>query len=302
MNPTLLILAAGMGSRYGGLKQLDKFGPSGETLMDYSVYDAIQAGFDKVVFVIRKDFEEAFKEQFIDKLAQKVKVEYVFQEILIQMEGVAGLEERKKPWGTGHAIMAAKDVIDSPFAVINADDFYGKTAYTGMADYLKNLDNSQKGKYALMAYILKNTVSAHGSVSRGVCQVNVDNHLTEIIERKKIFLENDTIYYPDPEGNKQEMQGSELVSMNFWGFTPDLFETLDNRFPEFVKANQEDPKAEFLIPEEVQIMIANQEATVDVLTSDAHWIGVTYQEDKPAAIQSLQNLVDQGHYPGALWG
>ena len=155
MNPTLLILAAGMGSRYGGLKQLDKFGPSGETLMDYSVYDAIQAGFDKVVFVIRQDFEDAFKEQFIDKLTQKVKVEYVFQEILIQMDGVAGLEERKKPWGTGHAIMAAKEVIDAPFAVINADDFYGKTAYVGMANYLKSLDNTQPGKYALMAYILE---------------------------------------------------------------------------------------------------------------------------------------------------
>lgn len=302
MNTTLLILAAGMGSRYGGLKQLDQLGPSGETLMDYAIYDAIKAGFDQVVFVIRKDFEDTFKARFIEPLSGKIAVEYVFQDIHIQVEGVSNLEERKKPWGTAHAIMAAKEVIKNPFAVINADDFYGRSAFIGMANYLKNVEAPQKGHYALMAYILKNTLSPHGSVSRGICQVNAENQLVEIIERKKIYLEVDGIYFPTQDGGKEILNEHELVSMNFWGFTPDLFETLEARFPDFVRANQNDLKAEFLIPEVIQDMMQEQSAQVDVLTSDAHWIGITYQEDKPEAMSKLRDLIDQNIYPARLWG
>lgn len=298
MKPTLIILAAGMGSRYGGLKQLDRLGASGETLMDYALYDAARSGFGKVVFVIRRDFEQAFREKVLAPLKLDIEVSCVFQETEIQLDGET--IRREKPWGTGHALLAAKDEVGSTFAVINADDFYGHEAFVTLANYLRDLSPDSQ-EYALVGYVLENTLSENGTVSRGVCEVNEAGYLTNIVERKKIWKDTQGIFCNDEADTQIELNGESLVSMNLWGGNKAVFEVLEDKFPTFVKKHKNDPKAEFLIPEAFASMIANQTAQIKVLRSNARWIGVTYQEDKPEAMQKLKALTENGTYPTSLW-
>jgi len=298
MKPTLVILAAGMGSRYGGLKQLDKLGHSGETIMDYSIYDAIRAGFGKVVFVIRKSFEDEFKKVFVDKLKGKIDVEIVFQELNNIPEGLSVPKERTKPWGTGHAILVTKEKVNEPFVVINADDFYGKEAYAETFKYL--ISNSNTNEYAMCGYQLGNTLSDFGSVSRGICKTDSNDYLVEINERTGIKKKNSIITYKD---NDKEIQlnDSDIVSMNFWAFHPNLFSHLEEKFNFFIKENVNNPKAEFYIPFVVDDLMKENKIKTKVLRSDAKWFGVTYQEDKPVSINKITNLIKQGIYPEKLW-
>jgi UTP-glucose-1-phosphate uridylyltransferase len=298
MKPTLVILAAGMGSRYGGLKQLDKLGPSGETIMDYSIFDAMRAGFGKVVFVIRKSFEEEFKKVFVDKLKNKIDVEIVFQELGNIPKGISIPEGRTKPWGTGHAILVTKEKVNEPFVVINADDFYGKEAYVETFNYLTNSKNT--GEYAMCGYQLGNTLSDFGSVSRGVCQTDSGDYLITVIERAGIEKKNGIITYK--ENNKEfELKESDIVSMNFWAFHPNLFKYLEEKFNTFIKENADNPKAEFYIPFVIDDLMKENKVKTKVLRSDAKWFGVTYQEDKPISIKKIENLIELGIYPKKLW-
>ena len=299
MKPTLLILAAGMGSRFGGLKQVEPVGPNGETILEYSIFDAIRAGFGKVVFVIRESFSADFKNRFESKLKGKIDIEYVYQEIHKLPEGFNLPEGREKPWGTGHAILMAKEVINEPFAAINADDFYGAEAYQVIAEYLRNLTDPQK--YAMVGYQLNNTLSDFGSVSRGICVTNSNQHLTKITETHKIRQENQKILCESETGETVELTGNEAVSMNFWGFHPSLFQNIEIQFIEFLKNNIHLPKSEFYIPFIVFEMILKGQASVDVLNADSPWFGVTYQEDKPYVIKQIQKLTKQGVYPSKLW-
>ena len=299
MKPTLLILAAGMGSRFGGLKQVEPVGPNGETILEYSIFDAIRAGFGKVIFVIRESFADDFKNKFESKLKGKIDIEYVYQEIHKLPEGFNLPEGREKPWGTGHAILMAKEVINEPFAAINADDFYGAEAYKVIAEYLRNLTDPKK--YAMVGYQLNNTLSDFGSVSRGICITNPDRQLTKITETHKIRQENHKILCESGTGETVELTGNEAVSMNFWGFHPSIFQNIENQFIEFLKDNIHLPKSEFYIPFIVFEMILKGLASVDVLAADSPWFGVTYQEDKPFVIEQIQKLTDQGVYPSKLW-
>lgn len=301
MKPTLLVLAAGMGSRYGSLKQIDPVGPSGETIIDYSIYDAIRAGFGKVVFIIRKSFEQDFKDIFITKLQPYVQVEYVFQEIENIPEGIPISPERTKPWGTAHAILMAKEVIHEPFAVINGDDFYGAEAFRTMADFLSSLTAEQQTQYSLVGYQVGNTMSEHGTVSRGVCEENKNELLVSVTERTNIQYVNDGIAYLDAENKFQYLKPETLVSMNFWGFTPEYFKQTEPMFRSFLMENTDSLKAEFYIPTAIDKLITSSVATVKVLRSDAKWFGVTYKEDKPLVIEKLANLVKAGVYPAKLW-
>lgn len=298
MKPTLIILAAGMGSRYGGLKQLDRLGPAGETLMDYALYDAAHSGFGKVVFVIRRDFEQAFRTKVLANLSLDIEVTCVFQDMEVQVAGET--IKRAKPWGTGHALLAAKDEVARTFAVINADDFYGREAFQSLAHYLINLPEDST-EYGLMGYVLENTLSENGTVSRGICETNAESYLTKVTELKKIWRDAQGIFCLDEAGNTIQLTPQSLVSMNFWGGNKAIFEVLEARFPEFVKAHKTDEKAEFLIPYVVAEMIQNGQAQVKVLRSEAHWIGVTYQEDKPEAMRKLKELVTTHIYPSPLW-
>ncbi|HAF30388.1 MAG TPA: nucleotidyltransferase [Bacteroidales bacterium] len=300
MDLTLLVLAAGMGSRYGGLKQLDQVGPGGETIIDYSVYDAIEAGFNKIVFIIRKDIEKEMKELLFDKYSKKIKIEYVFQELDKIPEGIKLPEDRVKPWGTGHAVLMAKDIIHEPFVVINADDFYGKSAFKVVADYMKSQQNNLKGKYCMAGYRLKNTLSEHGKVSRGVCTVDDKNNMIDIIERTKIGWQYDIIVAEDQE-KEIVFTGNEFVSMNFWGFTPDVFPELEKEFKKFILENYENIKSEYYIPTIVSHQVKKGNATVKVLEATDQWFGVTYQEDKPIVIQKIKELTEEGKYPEKLW-
>ncbi len=301
MKPTLLVLAAGMGSRYGSLKQIDPVGPSGETIIDYSIYDAIRAGFGKVVFIIRKSFEQDFKDIFISKLQPHIPVEYVFQEIDRVPAGLAISAERTKPWGTAHAILMASDIILEPFAVINGDDFYGAGAFKTMADYLGSLTESQQTQYSLVGYQVGNTMSDHGTVSRGVCMADENGFLVSVTERTNIQYVNGGIAYQDADGTVAFLEPETLVSMNFWGFTPEYFKQTELLFTEFVKANSDSLKAEFYIPSAIDNLINRSEASVKVLRSDAKWFGVTYKEDKPLVIEKLAQLIKAGIYPAQLW-
>ncbi len=300
MDLTLLVLAAGMGSRYGGLKQLDQVGPSGETIIDYSVYDAIEAGFNKIVFIIRKDIEKDMKELLFDKYSQKVKIEYVFQELDKIPEGIELPEDRVKPWGTGHAVLMAKDVIEEPFVVINADDFYGKSAFKVVADYMKSQQKNLKGKNCMAGYRLQNTLSKHGTVSRGVCKVNDNNELVEITERTKIGWKDNKII-TDENGKDLALNGNLFVSMNFWGFTPDVFPELESEFKRFIVDNYQNIKSEYYIPSIVSHQMDNGLATVKVLEATDQWFGVTYKEDKPLVIEKIKRLTMEGKYPEKLW-
>jgi UTP-glucose-1-phosphate uridylyltransferase len=299
--PTLLVLAAGMGSRYGSLKQIDPVGPSGETIIDYSIYDAIRAGFGKVVFIIRKSFEQDFKDIFISKLQPHIQVEYVFQEIDKVPAGLTVSPERTKPWGTAHAVLMAKDVINEPFAVINGDDFYGSGAFETMAEYLNSLTAETQNQYSLVGYQVGNTMSDHGSVSRGVCLEDENKNLVSVTERTNIQYINNGIAYQDADETFVFLKPETLVSMNFWGFTPKYFEQTERMFSDFVQANSDSLKAEFYIPFAIDNLINSANASVKVLRSDAKWFGVTYKEDKPLVIEKLAQLIKSGVYPSTLW-
>ena len=299
MKPTLFVLAAGMGSRYGGLKQIDGLGPNGETIMDYSVYDALRAGFGKVVFVIRKDFEEAFREVVISKYADKVPCEVCFQSVDKVPEGCTYNPERTKPWGTNHAVLMAKDLIREPFAVINADDFYGRESFQVLADYLKSVEGTT-GKYCMVGYRVANTLSENGSVSRGVCATDENGYLTDVVERTKIEKVGDKIIYTE-DGVDTEIAPNSPVSMNMWGFTPEYFEYVEKAFVEFLQARGQELKSEFYIPTLVNDMIRSGKATCKVLDTTSKWFGVTYAEDRPQVVMKINNLVKEGVYPEKLF-
>jgi len=299
MKPTLLILAAGIGSRYGGFKQIDKVGPSGETIMDYSIYDALKADFGKIVFVIRQDIEKEFNEVILPKFSDKVEVDYVFQETDMIPSGIQVTYERDKPWGTGHAVLVAVDKLNEPFAVINADDFYGRNSFMIMADYL--VSSKSEADYCMVGYQLDKTLSEYGYVARGVCKTDSDNFLNVVIERTNIEKLNGKIVFTEKDGQQVELTGKEIVSMNLWGFKPSIFGYLENYFRIFIKKNSDNPKAEFFIPIMITELIQNKQARIKVLESGDKWFGITYREDKPAVVRRLKELVDQGLYPESLW-
>lgn len=299
MKPTLFVLAAGMGSRYGGLKQMDGVGPSGETIMDYSIYDALRAGFGKIVFVIREFFEEDFREKIVSKYENHVPVEVVFQELDKLPAGFTVHPERVKPWGTNHAVMMGKDVIHEPFAVINADDFYGRESYAILAEQLKKM-NGLENHYCMVGYRLHNTLSESGSVARGVCATDEKEYLTSVVERTHVERVDGVIKFK--EGDVWTDLGENTpVSMNMWGFTPDYFEHSEKYFIKFLEQNQENLKSEFFIPYVVDHLITSNTADVVVLDTPSKWFGVTYAEDRPGVVEKLQNLVDKGEYPTPLW-
>ncbi len=298
MKPTLLILAAGMGSRYGGLKQMDELGPHGESIIDYSVYDAIQSGFDKVVFVIRESFADVFKERFEPRLKGKIKTEYVYQDLNDLPEGFSVPEGREKPWGTGHAILMAKDVINEPFAIINADDFYGRGAYKQVFDFVAN--SKDDNEYAMVGYALHNTLSEHGTVSRGVCETDSNDNLVNIVERTKIGYEGEKIFFYEEE-SKTELTGQEAVSMNFWAFKANYFERLEASFLDFLKEKGQEMKSEFYFNAVVDQLIKKDIVSTKVIRTDAKWFGVTYKEDKPLVQEKLDQLIKDGIYPEKLW-
>ena len=297
VSPTLLVLAAGMGSRYGGLKQLDPVGPGNETIMDYSIFDARRAGFGKVVFVIRKETEEAFREIIGARYEKRVPVEYCFQEVGKLIPGFSVPDGRTKPWGTTHAILMAANAIHEPFAVINADDFYGAGSFKVLADHLK----SGSSDYTMVGFVLRNTLSEFGSVARGVCHVSDDGYLKDIEELKSIEREGSLIKNIDAEGQDTVLNGGELVSMNMWGFTPQIFGQLHDQFQTFLKRYGDDLKAECYIPSTLNTLIHAGKSRVKVLRSGDAWFGVTYREDHPRVVQSILRLVEGGTYPRKLW-
>lgn len=300
--PTLLVLAAGMGSRYGGLKQLDAVGPQGETIIDYSVYDAARAGFDKIVFVIRRDIERPFRETIGDRYTGRVPVAYAFQELAALPKGYAVPPGREKPWGTGHAILCAAKAIDQPFAVINGDDFYGRHAFETAAEHLARAkDRDGVGDYCMVGYVLRNTLSPHGAVARGICQADSQGALQTVTETLGIEADGAGARAPATDGSSRALTGNEIVSMNLWGFTPSLFDHLEAQFRAFLTEHGGELKSEFYIPSVVNQLIATGAARVQLLTSTARWFGVTYREDKAAVQESLAALVGEGAYPSPLW-
>lgn len=301
MKPTLLVLAAGIGSRYGGLKQIDPVGPSGEIIIDYSIYDAIRAGFDKVVFVIRRDIEETFKEIIGKRFEGKIAIEYAFQELNALPSGFSASPERKKPWGTGHAILVCKDVIKTPFAVINADDFYGRSGFKLLGDYLQKSEDGKTADYSMTGFVLRNTLSEHGTVARGVCQSDSNGYLKNVVELTKIEKVKNAARNLNDDGSYTELTADETVSMNMWGFTPSIFKHLDEQFKEFLKAKAQDLKAEFFIPTVVNDLIISGQATVKVMKSEDSWFGITYKEDKAMVVNSINDLVKKGAYPSKLF-
>ena len=300
MKPTLYILAAGMGSRYGGLKQLDGVGPQGQTIMDYSIYDAMRAGFGKVVFVIRHDFEESFRNQILSKYEGHIPVELVFQSVDALPEGFSVPEGREKPWGTNHAVLMADNVIKEPFAVINADDFYGRNAFEVIAKELSR-PRDRKGDYCMVGFRVGNTMTENGSVARGVCE-NRDGLLTSVVERTAISYDKDhNIVFTDENGEVQTLDPKTPVSMNLWGFTPDYFDYSDREFRKFLDKDINTPKAEFFIPLCIDALINSGEATVKVLDTDSRWFGVTYAADRPGVVAKFAELHANGTYPEKLF-
>lgn len=301
MKPTLFVLAAGMGSRYGGLKQLDPLGPQGQTIMDYSIFDAIRAGFGKVVFVIRKDFEEDFRRSILSKYEGHIPVEVVFQSTDKLPEGYTCPEERTKPWGTNHAVMMGAEVINEPFAVINADDFYGRDAFAVIAADLMR-ERSRKGDYSMVGFRVGNTMSENGSVSRGVCSVNAEGNLTKVVERTGIAYDDDhRICFLDENNETEYLDPSTPVSMNLWGFTPDYFSYSDREFRRFLDKCLTTPKAEFYIPTAIDTLINSGEATVKVLDTTSRWFGVTYAADRQGVVDKLAALHAAGEYPDTMF-
>lgn len=297
MKPTLVIMAAGMGSRYGGLKQMDPVGPNGETLLEYSVYDAIRAGFGRVVFIIRRDFADEFKASVGARFEGRIQVDYAFQELENLPEGFTVPEGRTKPWGTGQAILSCKGLVNEPFAVQNADDFYGAVAYRILADELARMN---EGSSCMVGYHARNTLSPHGAVARGICTI-ANGFLSGIVERFEIEADiSGTIHYVEG-GQIINMAGDEICSMNFWGFTPSFFETLEEKFTAFLREKGGELKSEWYIPDIIDDMINSGQTRVKVLGTDSQWFGVTFPEDKPAVVASLKAMHEQGHYPESLW-
>ena len=301
MQPALLVLAAGMGSRYGSLKQIDGLGPSGETIIDYSIYDAIRAGFGKVVMVIRKSIESDFQEVFFKKYSGKIEISYVLQEIENVPAGITYTPERIKPWGTAHAVLMAADVIKEPFAVINGDDFYGADAYVSMAKYLSSIQDNASTAYSMVGYPVGNTLSEYGTVSRGICQLGSHQLLTDVVERTSIQRLGDQIIYKDEQDQVRPIPGDAVVSMNFWGFTPSFFPRLKDLFVDFLKESGHLPKSEFYIPFAVNKLIKSGQASVKVLNTSAEWFGVTYKEDRPLVVNRFKELAETGKYPTPLF-
>ena len=300
MKPTLFVLAAGMGSRYGGLKQLDGLGPHGETIMDYSIFDAIRSGFGKIVFVIRKDFEDDFRAKILSKYENHIPVEVVFQALDNLPEGFVCPEGRTKPWGTNHAVLMGKDVIKEPFAVINADDFYGRNSFEVIAKELST-PKDRKGDYCMVGFRVGNTMSESGSVARGVCE-NKDGYLTTVVERTAIaYNEKHEISFTDENGVEQILDPNTPVSMNLWGFTPDYFEFSEKYFVDFLNENISKPKAEFFIPLVVNELVTKGDATVKVLDTDSKWFGVTYAADRQGVVDKFAELHANGEYPEKMF-
>ena len=298
MKPTLLILAAGMGSRYGGLKQIDGIGPNNEPIIEYSIYDAIKAGFGKIVFVIREEFDAAFREIF-DAFNDRIEIEYVYQPVNFKVEGLS-LVERTKPWGTSHAVLVAKDVINEPFAVINADDYYGANSFKTMANFLANECSSSN--MSMLGYILENTLSENGTVNRGVCEVDSKNNLIEVNEREKLARQGEKVEYnigsEEPNG---EVDPKSYVSMNYWGFHPSIFKEIEKGLHNFIKEDSDSPTAEYYIPNIVSDKIKAGEIAFAVIPTNDSWFGVTYKEDKQMAIKTLNKHIENGIYPKNLW-
>ncbi len=305
MKPTLFLLAAGMGSRYGGLKQLDGLGPNGETIMDYSIYDAIEAGFGKVVWVIRKDFEEQFRTQILSKYQDKIPCELCFQGLDALPEGFSVPEGRVKPWGTNHAVLMGKDVIKEPFCVINCDDFYNRDAFKVIGKYLAELPEGARNQYAMVGFRVGNTLSENGTVARGICSKDEKGNLTTVVERTEIqrVPADGPVCYKDEDGKWVAIDDNTPVSMNMWGFTPDYFEHSEEYFKEFLAdpKNMENLKAEFFIPLMVNKLINEKTATVKVLDTTSKWFGVTYAADRPDTVARIKSLVDEGVYPNKLF-
>lgn len=298
MKPTLLILAAGMASRYGSMKQVDGFGPNGETIIDYSIHDAIRAGFGKISFIIREEFLDSFKAIFEPKLAGKVETDYVFQSYDLKPFGIDYEVERAKPWGTAHAVLAARNQVKEPFCVINADDYYGYDAFEKMAKFLTS--EVADDKYSLIGYQIDKTLSEYGSVSRGVCKVNDEGNMVEINERTQVYFKGDGVVFEEG-GVETELPTDTRVSMNFWGFTPAVFEQSLPMFQRFVEKNKDNPKAEFFIPLVADELIKSGTASFKVIPTSSKWFGVTYKEDKPIVQKSISDLVANGVYPSNLW-
>jgi dTDP-glucose pyrophosphorylase len=296
--PSLLVLAAGMGSRYGGLKQIDPVGPAGETIIDYSVYDALRAGFAKLVFVIRRDVEEPFREIVGRRFEKRLPVRYVFQELADLPPGFAPPANRAKPWGTTHAILAGQSVLEEPFAAINADDFYGAQSFRLLAEHF----SAGSGDYAMAGFTLRRTLSEFGSVARGVCQVGPDGYLKSVVELTRIERDGAGAKNTDAAGRVTRLTGDEVVSMNFWGFTPAVFPALRSRFAAFLEQHGRDEKAECYIPSVISELLASGQARVKVPRTGDAWLGVTYREDRPRVMEGIRQLVARGQYPERLWG
>jgi len=298
MKPTLLILAAGMASRYGSMKQVDGFGPNGETIIDYSIYDAIKAGFGKVSFIIREEFLDSFKGIFEPKLQGRVETDYVFQSYDLKPFGIDKTIERAKPWGTAHAVLAARNQVHEPFCVINADDYYGYDAFEKMAKFLTT--EVRDDHYSLVGYQIGNTLSEYGSVSRGVCDIDDKGNMVGVTERTEVYFKDGGIVYKDANG-ETSLPEDTRVSMNFWGFTPAVFKQSEEMFKKFVAANENNPKAEFFIPLVADELIKSGTADFKVIPTASKWFGVTYKEDKPIVQASISALVANGTYPSNLW-
>lgn len=301
MKTTLLILAAGMGSRYGGLKQIDPVGPNGEIIIDYSMFDAVQAGFKKIVFVIRHSFEEAFREKVGSKLEGTVETAYAYQELDSCLGDFKLPPEREKPWGTGHAILVAKDLIDEPFAMINADDYYGPDSFKVIRKYLCDSSKTNEDHYSMVGYALNNTLSDYGSVARGICQVDDQGLLTKVVECLGVERTETGVAFFDAEGEEQNLTGRETASMNLWGFHPSIFAHLQKMFAKFLVEHGNELKSELFIPSVVDKLINKGQITAKVLNTDDRWFGVTYKEDMPIARQCIRELIDKGTYPERLW-
>lgn len=301
MKPALVILAAGIGSRYGSLKQVDPVGPSGETIMDYSLFDALRAGFGRCVFIIQRSMEQEFRDVILRKLEGRVEADFVFQEMGDLPAGFSVPPDRTKPWGTAHAVLAAEPKIEGPFAVINADDFYGYDAFRVMGEFLAGVSRTEN-RFAVVGYDLDSTLSDYGSVARGVCEVNREGYLEGIVERTRIVRTKFGIVSEDPSGRHIPLGPEKTVSMNFWGFTPVYFGYTRAVFTKFLEDHGADPKAEFFIPLAVNQMIKDQAASCRVLPTTARWFGVTYKADRPMVVETLARLAAAGEYPADLWG
>jgi NDP-sugar pyrophosphorylase family protein len=301
MRPELVVMAAGLGSRFGGLKQLEPVGPDGERVMDYALFDARRAGVERVVFVIRKSFEEVFREQVGARYARWMEVAYAFQELDQLPEGFVLPEQRTKPWGTAHAILAAGAQVRAPFMAINADDFYGRTAFETMARFLAEPPSGSERDYAMVAFQMANTLSEHGTVARGVCAVAADGRLRTVTEHTGLERDGAGAREAAGDGSYRQFTGLEPVSMNFWGFRPAIFDQLRDRFARFLAERGQDPKAEFFIPTVVDGLIREDQAVVRVLQTPDRWFGVTYREDKAAVVARIRELIEAGQYPDSLW-